>query len=435
VTAPASAFASTVPAGAARSAGSAGWITSLRTALSEELPAAVALRRALHAEPELGGHEQRTAATVAAALGQPGAADVSGGRLIQIGDGDAPVIAIRAELDALPIVEDTGVPWAARNGAAHACGHDVHLAALTALARALHRFPGPLPLLAVLQPREETYPCGAKDLVGSAALARHDVLAVIGVHLQPRLARGVVTAGAGPVNAAADEFRITVHGRGGHAAYPQSARDPIVAAAHVIVALQHLISRRTDPLHAAVLTVGALHAGEAANVIPATAAMTGTLRTFEHADRQQLQAAIEATARATAAAYECTAEVSFTEGEPVLRNNARLAAATEPELRAAGLHLAEPLRSCGADDFSYFCSRYPSLMMFVGVGPGSADAPGLHHPSFLPPDDAVADVAASMLAGYLGACALHTPVGTNPPPDGLDGAPATLITAAGDHHD
>jgi amidohydrolase len=408
---------------------------SLRTALSEELPAAVALRRALHAEPELSGHEQRTAARVAAALGQPGAADVSGGRLIKIGNGDAPVIAVRAELDALPIVEDTGVTWAARNGAAHACGHDVHLAALVALARALQRFPGPLPLLAVLQPREETYPCGAKDLVGSAAFTRHDVLAVIGVHLQPRLARGVVTAGAGPVNAAADEFRIAIHGYGGHAAYPQATRDPIVAVAHVIVVLQHLISRRTDPLHAAVLTVGTVHAGEAANVIPATAAMTGTLRTFEHADRQQLQTAIEATARATATAYECTAEVSFIEGEPVLRNDAQLAAVTEPELRAAGLLVAEPLRSCGADDFSYYCSRYPSLMMFVGVGPGSADAPGLHHPSFLPPDDAVADVATSMLAGYLGACALHAPVRTNlSPMDSMMRQPPP-ISAAGDHHD
>src|SRR5919201_6967974 len=135
--------ASTGPAGASGSAGSAGWITSLRTALSEELPAAVALRRALHAEPELSGHEQRNAARCAAALGQPGAADVSGGRLIKIGNGDAPVIAVRAELDALPIVEDTGVTWAARNGAAHACGHDVHLAALVALARALQRYPGP----------------------------------------------------------------------------------------------------------------------------------------------------------------------------------------------------------------------------------------------------------------------------------------------------
>jgi amidohydrolase len=404
---------STGPAGAS---GSAGWITSLRAALSEELPAAAALRHALHAEPELSGHEQRTAARVAAALGQPGAADVSGGRLIKIGAGDGPVIAVRAELDALPIVEDTAVTWAARNGAAHACGHDVHLAALVALARALQRFPGPFPLLAVLQPREETYPSGAKDLVGSTAFTRHDVLAVIGAHLQPQLAAGVVTAGAGPVNAAADEFRITVHGHGGHAAYPHATRDPIIAAAHVIVALQHLISRRTDPLHAAVLTVGAVHAGEAANVIPATAVMTGTLRTFEHADRQQLQTAIEATARATTTAYECTAEISFTEGEPVLRNDAQLAAVTEAELQAAGLHLVEPLRSCGSDDFSYYCSRHPSLMMFVGVGPGSAGAPGLHHPSFLPPDDAVADVAASMLAGYLGACALHAP-------------------AAGDHHD
>jgi amidohydrolase len=413
----------------------AGWITSLRTALSEELPAAVALRHALHAEPELSGHEQRTAARVAAALGQPGAADVSGGRLIKIGAGDAPVIAVRAELDALPIVEDTGVTWAARNGAAHVCGHDVHLAALVALARAMQRFPGPLPLLAVLQPREETYPSGAKDLVGSAAFTRHDVLAVIGAHLQPRLARGVVTAGAGPVNAAADEFRIAVHGHGGHAAYPQSARDPIVAIAHVVVALQHLISRRTDPLHAAVLTVGAVHAGEAANVIPATAAMRGTLRTFEPADRQRLQTAIEATARATATAYECTAEVSFIEGEPVLRNDARLAAVTEPELRAAGLHVVEPLRSCGADDFSYYCSRYPSLMMFVGVGPGSADAPGLHHPSFLPSDDAVADVATSMLAGYVGACALHAPAHNSiSPMDSMVRQPPP-ITAAGDHHD
>lgn len=392
-------------------AGSAGWITSLRAALSGELPAAVALRRALHAEPELSGREQRTAARVAAALGQPGAADVSGGRLIKIGDGDGPVIAVRAELDALPITEDTGVTWAAGNGAAHACGHDVHLAALVALARALRRSPGPLPLLAVLQPREEAYPSGAKDLVGSAALTRHDVLAVIGAHLQPLLARGVVTAGAGPVNAAADEFRITVRGQGGHAAYPQSTRDPVVAAAHVIVALQHLISRRTDPLHAAVLTVGSVHAGEAANVIPATAVMTGTLRTFEPADRQRLQTAIEATARATATAYECTAEAAFTDGEPVLRNDARLAAVTEPELRAAGLRVAEPLRSCGSDDFSYYCSRYPSLMMFVGVGPGSAGAPGLHHPSFLPPDDAVADVASAMLAGYLGGCALPAPAG------------------------
>lgn len=401
----------TASTGTAGAAGSPGWITSLRTALSEELPAAVALRRALHAEPELSGHEQRTAARVAAALGQPAAADVSGGRIVRIGDRDGPVIAVRAELDALPIAEDTGVTWAAGNGAAHACGHDVHLAALVALARALRRSPGPLALLAVLQPREETYPSGAKDLVGSAALTRHDVLAVIGAHLQPQLARGVVTAGAGPVNAAADEFRIAVHGQGGHAAYPQSTRDPIVAAAHVIVALQHLISRRTDPLHAAVLTVGSVHAGEAANVIPATAVMTGTLRTFEPADRQRLQTAIEATARATATAYECTAEASFTDGEPVLRNDARLAAVTEPELRAAGLRVAEPLRSCGSDDFSYYCSRYPSLMMFVGVGPGSAGAPGLHHPSFLPPDDAVADVASAMLAGYLGACALPAPAG------------------------
>jgi amidohydrolase len=385
-------------------------LTALLEAADQEVPAAVALRRELHVSPELGGHETRTASRVAAALGEPDAPSVTTGRLVRIGAASGPSVAIRAELDALPLTERTPVAWASRNGASHSCGHDVHLAALTVAGRAVRRVGGPLPLVAVLQPREESYPSGAQDMVGSPQLEAQDVRAVVGVHVHPHVARGQVSVGPGPVNAASDEVTITVRGRGGHAAYPHVTRDPVLAAAHVILALQHLISRRTDPMHSAVLTIGTVQAGTAANVIPEQVVLTGSLRTFEPADRASLWSAVSATASATAEAYECTAQASFTHGEPVLNNDPALATAAAACLAQAGLRVAEPLRSCGSDDFAYYCARYPSLMMFVGVGqPGTPDGPGLHHPAFLPPEEAVGEVARAMLAGYVAACSVGLP--------------------------
>src|SRR6516165_8765004 len=301
-------------------------LAALLQAADQELPAAVALRRELHASPELGGHEARTAGRVAAALGEPGAPSVTTGRLLRMGAAGGPSVAIRAELDALPLAEQTPVAWASRNGASHSCGHDVHLAALTAAGRAVRRVGGPLPLVAVLQPREESQPSGAQDLVGSPQLEAQDVRAMIGVHVHPHVARGQVSVGPGPVNAAYDQVTITVRGHGGHAAYPHVTRDPVIAAAHVIVALQHVISRRTDPMHPAVLTIGTVHAGTAANVVPDQAVLTGSLRTFEPTDRASLRSAVSATAGATAEAYECTAQATFTPGEPVLDNDPSLAA-------------------------------------------------------------------------------------------------------------
>ena len=382
-------------------------LAALLQAADQELPAAVALRRELHASPELGGHETRTAGRVAAALGEPGAPSVTTGRLLRMGAAGGPSVAIRAELDALPLAEQTPVAWASRNGASHSCGHDVHLAALTAAGLAVRRVGGPLPLVAVLQPREESQPSGAQDLVGSPQLEAQDVRAMIGVHVHPHVARGQVSVGPGPVNAAYDEVTITVRGHGGHAAYPHVTRDPDIAAAHVILALQHLISRRTDPMHSAVLTIGTVQAGAAANVIPEQVVLTGSLRTFEPADRASLRSAVGTTAGATAEAYECTAQATFTQGEPVLDNDPALAAAATACLIQAGFRVVESLRSCGSDDFAYYCTRYPSLMMFAGVGqPGETGAPGLHHPAFLPPEDAVGDVARAMLAGYVAACSV-----------------------------
>lgn len=377
-------------------------VAGLRAALAAELPGAYELRRRIHQRPDLGGHEQPTAALVAQALGVPDAPAVTEGRLVRIDVGTGQAVGIRAELDALPIVEATGVPWASTNGAMHACGHDVHLAALVAFARAVRAAGAPRPLLAIVQPREETYPCGAKDMIESPVFAANDVGAVLGVHVQPTLPRGVVAATPGAVNAAADEFRIVVTGRPGHAAYPHLARDPIVAASAVVLALKQLAALRIDPLHPTVLTVGSLHAGTAANAIPGEAVLRGTLRTFAETDRKELHELIGQTADLTARSHGCTAEVELAIGEPVLDNDPALAAAIVPWLLELGIGKDGDLRSCGADDFAYYSTIRPSLMAFVGVGePGG---PGLHHPRFLPSDAAVADVAHTMLAGYLAAC-------------------------------
>jgi amidohydrolase len=376
----------------------------LRAGLARELDDAVRLRHELHADAELSGSEHRTAARVAAALGDSGAPAVAGtGRLVRIGPRDGPCIAIRAELDALPILEQTGAPWASRTGAMHACGHDVHLAALTALgraARAAHLQAGlPAALLAVLQPREEAPPSGALDIVTSGALEPHQPGAVIAVHLQHQLAAGTVAAPAGTVNAASDDFEIRVQGAAGHAGYPQLAADPVPALCQTVLALQQIVSRRTDPTHAVVVSVGTLEAGQAANVIPAAAVASGTLRALDEADRPGMHKALREIVEHTCLAHGCRGTVTIHEGEPALVNDAALTTASWPWLREAGFAVDTSFRSCGADDFSYYARSAPALMMFLGTG----GPVSLHHPEFLPPDEMVGQVASAMLAGYLGA--------------------------------
>ena len=376
---------------------------ALRAALARELGEAVRLRRDLHAHPELSGSEHRTAATVSAALGAADAPAVAGtGRIVRIGPQSGPCVAIRAELDALPVAEQTGVPWASQNGAMHACGHDVHLAALVALARAARGVELPAGLLAVLQPREEASPLGAPDIVASAAFAAQQPRAVVGAHLQHQLPPGTVAAAAGTVNAAADEFEITVEGTGGHAGYPQLAADPVPVLCQAVLALQQIVSRRTDPTHAVVVSVGVLEAGRAPNVIPGTATARGSLRALDEADRAAVHKAVHEIVEHTCRAQGCRGTVTIVEGEPALVNDEALAAASWPRLREAGFTVDTSFRSCGADDFAYYARGAPALMLFVGTG----GPVSLHHPRFLPDDGAVGQVAAVMLAGYLGALTL-----------------------------
>ena len=347
---------------------------ALRAALRDELEAARSLRRRLHAAPRVSGDEADTTAQVVEALGAGPGWEIAGtGRVVLVGTGtpDRGCIALRAELDALPVTETTGVSWAATGDAMHACGHDVHLAATVAACRAIARVDSPVSVAALLQPREETAPSGARDIVASAGL----------------------------VNASVDEFEITVHGSGGHAGYPHTVRDPVVALASIVINLQQIAARRIDPVHGAVCVVGGLSAGTATNVVPSTAHAFGSLRLMRTEDRERAAKELVEIAEASALAYGCQADVRLADGEPALRNDPGLALAAAEVLRAEGYAVVDDFRSFGADDFAHYGEHLPALMMFVGVDGGA----GLHDPRFLPPDDAVDMVADTLIAGYVGA--------------------------------
>lgn len=372
--------------------------------LDHHLVAAAELRRAVHREPELSGDESGTRDRVLEAL--PAGVRVTKvadtGAVVRIG-GQGPAVGIRGELDALPVDEGTGVEWASiRPGISHACGHDVHLAALVAVARAVDEARLPTPLLAVLQPREETYPSGARDITQDPVLQEEGLAAMVGAHVQPNLPAGVVACVPGGVNASSDEFEVVVHGTSGHAAYPHLIADSVVALAQVVVALQSIVSRAVDPMSSAVVGVSSMAAGKAANVVPGHARATGTIRAMTEETRALVQHKVRSISTHVAAAHGCKAEVTITNGEPVLRNDPRLVGQVLQQLAAQRIPVSSTLRSLGSDDFSYYSEVVPSVMLFVG----SDSARPLHSSSFLPSDADVRRTARAMLAGFLGAAHL-----------------------------
>jgi len=375
--------------------------------LEAEVPAAVALRHELHANPQVSGEEEWTCRRVADAITRTTGArlePVAGtGGVLRLGPPSGPCVAVRAELDGLPVVERTGVPYAATGGVMHACGHDVHLAALVALARAAARVELPEGLLAVLQPREEVAPTGARDVIVSGALERHQARAIIAAHVQPLLPAGVVAADPGPVNAAVDEIEIVVTGRGGHTAYPHLAADPVAALCRCVLALQDVVRAAVDPMHPCTVTVTRLSAGLAPNVIPDVARARGTVRTMYPEDADRLLGGIAEMVAGVAGGSGCTGTLQVEPGEPVLVNDAELARGAAGWLTRFGVPPGASFASCGSDDFATYAlagTGLPILMMFVGAGQGP-DGPVLHDPRFLPDDELVADVARAMLAGAL----------------------------------
>jgi amidohydrolase len=374
--------------------------------LDSHLPRAIELRRELHQRPDLSGDESLTRDLVIRAL--PPDATLTKvaetGGVLRIG-GPGRCIGLRGEMDALPVTELTDVPWRSRTpGVMHACGHDLHLAAVVAVAWAVHETRPGVPLLVVLQPREETYPSGAKDIVEQGILEAEECAVMIGAHIQPALQAGTVACVPGGVNASSDEFEIRVHGESGHAAYPHLTTDPLLALSEIVVALQSVVSRSVDPMKAAVVGVSTFQSGTAANVVPGLARATGTIRALSPATRELLLERIMMISTNVARAHGCEADVTITTGEPVLENDPALADAVSAQLVEQGIRLSTTLRSLGADDFSFFSERMPSAMMFVG---SDCDDP-LHSPTFLPTDADLRRVARSMFAGYLGGLSLLT---------------------------
>jgi amidohydrolase len=380
-------------------------LAALLAALEREMPAAVELRRQLHANPELAHREERTAATVAEWLPVPATAAAGTGRIARVGPEQAPGVAVRAELDGLPVAERTGSPFSATGGTMHACGHDVHMAALVALTRAAHTIGSDLPaaLLAVFQPSEEAYPSGADELA-RGELAALGPAAVVAAHIHPEIRWGAIALDPGTVNASCDAFEVTIEGEPSHGAYPHHARDPLLALAHTVVALHAQAGRRSDPLHPAVLNVGALEGGTAENVIPALARARGDLRAHAPEERAALREMLTEVVSGIAAAHGCRGSVELTTGEPPLANDPAVVASARALLAQAGLTLAPEWRSCGSDDFSFFGALAPIALAFVGLdGAEGFTVRPLHHPEMIPPDAAVEAVARTQAVMYVGA--------------------------------
>jgi amidohydrolase len=347
----------------------------------------VALRRDIHREPELGFDTEKTAGKVLAALdGLPldirtGIAE-NGVVATLKGGGDGPTVGLRADMDALPIREETGLPFASEtDGKMHACGHDGHTSMLVGAAHALsgvrERVNGTVKFF--FQPAEEGGG-GGKVMVEEGVA--DDVASIFALHLWPGLPFGKAATKAGPIMAAADAFEMTVRGAGGHGAMPHLAADAITMAAQIVTALQTVVSREVDPVEPAVLTVGEIGAGTAFNIIPETARLGGTVRTLNEDLRRKMPERIAHLARSVAQGMRGDAEIDYEFSYPVTMNDegvARRALGVIGDLFGEKNALELPNPSMGAEDFAFFLQKIPGAFIWLGVG---EDVSGLHTPTF-----------------------------------------------------
>ena len=350
-------------------------------------PRTVALRRSLHRQPELGLTLPRTRDAVLADLADL-PLQIHRGRsvssVVAVLEGARPgsTVLLRADMDALPLQEDTGLPFRSQvDGAMHACGHDTHVAMLATAARLLagrrEQLAGRVVLM--FQPGEEGFH-GARHMIDEGLLDRHGPggrpAAAYALHVSATLPSGEVHTRPGPLMAAADALRVRVTGRGGHASAPHDALDPVPAAAAMVGALQTALTRRVDAQHAAVLTIAKIMAGTTNNVIPETAIMEGTLRTLAEPVRTLLHEELRRVCRHTALAYGCSAAVEIEPGYPVTVND-EAAARRVSEVAGAVLGPTRvatmPAPIMGAEDFSYVLQRVPGALAFLGACPPRVD--------------------------------------------------------------
>lgn len=364
----------------------------------------IRIRRHLHRHPELSNVEYETTKYIVSLLEQAGVAiadyGLKTGVIAEIrGRLPGPVIALRADIDALPIHEETGLPYASQYpGVMHACGHDFHTAALLGAAYQLKQqesqLKGTVRLL--FQPAEEKAQ-GAQRLIARGAL--EEVRAVIGLHNKPDLPVGTIGITGGPLMAAADGFDVKIQGFGSHAAVPEAGVDPIVAASHIVTALQSIVSRNVSALESAVISVTQIHSGNSWNIIPEQAVLEGTIRTFDEAVRSRVLERFRHIVTSVAGAFGAEASVRWIEGPPPVTNDESLAALGVLSAEALGYTAVKPVPSPAGEDFAYYQRAVPGLFVFVGTG-GDRE---WHHPSFT-----LDERALPVGAGFLSDLAVRT---------------------------
>ena len=360
-------------------------------------------RRHLHTIPELGLECHETAAFVAERLRAFGVDELHEGiattGIVAIieGQGEGPTIGLRADMDALPIHEATGKDYAStREGKMHACGHDGHTTMLLGAARYLaetRNFAGRVAL--IFQPAEETGG-GAGVMVEEGIMERFDIAQVYGIHNAPGFDEGAFYTTPGPIMAAVDEFHIHIKGKGGHGAMPHDTRDPVVAACGIAMAIQTIVSRNHVATQDLVVSVTQIHTGSADNVIPETAYINGTVRTFDREVQAMVMRRMQQIVDGQAASYDVAAELVYEVGYPATINDpakteTAVAAASEV-VGAAQVH-GDYGREMGAEDFSYMLEKRPGAYLFLGAGEGA----GLHHPEY-DFNDEIAPLGASFFA-------------------------------------
>jgi amidohydrolase len=350
------------------------------------------LRRDFHRFPELGFQERRTAGIVArelSALGLEictGVAETGVVALIE-GKQPGPVVLLRFDMDALPIQEQTSAAYASQNqGVMHACGHDGHTAIGLTVARLLHssraEWSGTVKL--VFQPAEEGLG-GAKRMVAEGVLENPAPQVAFGLHVWNERPLGWIGITPGPMMSAAETFKVRLTGKGGHAAAPHLAIDPVLAAAQVVTSLQSIVSRNVAPLQTAVVSVTTLHAGEVFNVIPSLVEMQGTIRTFDPAVRQRVLTCFEQIVKGVAAAFECEAQIELTPVSPAVVNDTAVTLRVQEIARRLlpDHQINNDERTMGSEDMSYILQQIPGCFIFIGsANAGRGLDAAHHHPQF-----------------------------------------------------